>query len=217
MNGQEEKKSSPVAIVIIGLLFCVVCVLIGYIIGTASKDSNTKEQSNELSSPILSPAPSTTPKATSPSCPALDAVFENQPESGEVLEGSITSGYESSLTVSSASRNDSYIILEYSFRPEQEEQGGLQGLRAYLDSKYYSFYVRANDDIRVAVPLGTAKIYYASGKTWYGTDLKFGDDTVYSTSDDLFDFENYTYNITLYPVSDGDMYTYEISPEDFPK
>ncbi len=84
-----------------------------------------------------------------------------------------------------------------------------------------SFFVQGGNTVEIEVPLGTYKIYYCSGSKWYGTEYKFGENTQYSTSDDLLEFyhdNEYVYGntITLYPVSYGNFETEYIDEYEFP-
>lgn len=99
----------------------------------------------------------------------------------------------------------------------------------YMDDVYgnndISFYVKGGNTVTKDIPLGTYKLYYCSGETWYGVNHKFGSSTVASTSDDLFEFTssisgNYIYytswTVTLYRVQGGNMDTERIDLVDFP-
>lgn len=88
--------------------------------------------------------------------------------------------------------------------------------------KTMSFFSHGGDTIRIKVPLGTYKIYYATGSTWYGVDDLFGDDTVYKRCGTSFAFtqdnDGYSgWTLTLYPVEDGNMDSTVISADEFPK
>ena len=88
--------------------------------------------------------------------------------------------------------------------------------------KMMSFFGHGGETIRVKVPLGAYKLYFATGKTWYGIDDLFGEDTVYRKCDSTFSFtdnyESYSgWTVTLYPVVDGNMDTVTVSETDFPK
>lgn len=112
------------------------------------------------------------------------------------------------LTINTEKTSENhYIYLKY------------QGEDRYMDM---SFFVQAGSNIKVQVPLGTYEIYYCVGMDWYGTDLKFGQNTSYYTTDELFDFTYdgdyaYGHTITLYPVQNGNLKTTVINPEDFPE
>lgn len=77
----------------------------------------------------------------------------------------------------------------------------------------YSFMVGAGHSVEVFVPHGTYEIYYASGETWYGTELLFGSETVYgkleTRSHDGTYFFSYDYRyhygwyLELFPNEEG--------------
>lgn len=83
-----------------------------------------------------------------------------------------------------------------------------------------SIFVRSGETVEVEVPLGTFKVRYASGETWYGDDLLFGPETSYSEADTLFTFEvvgNQVrgFTITLYQVAHGNLKTKAIGAAEF--
>lgn len=83
-----------------------------------------------------------------------------------------------------------------------------------------NIFVRGGETVKTEVPLGSYIMKYASGNIWYGYKYLFGKQTIYSKSDDIFRFEivgNQVngYTVTLYKVIDGNLRTYEISPEQF--
>ncbi len=88
-------------------------------------------------------------------------------------------------------------------------------------SKDFSLFIGKGTTVNVDVPVGKYEMYYASGAVWYGTEFKFGADTVYKTTDEVFNFYtsgNYAYGteLTLYTVSGGNLSTKEIDGSDFP-
>ena len=84
-----------------------------------------------------------------------------------------------------------------------------------------SFYIKGGNTVEIDVPLGTYKIYYATGDTWYGKKDRFGYFTNYYKCDDTFVFDidgDYVngYTLTLYSVSNGNMSTDPVSESVFP-
>ena len=74
--------------------------------------------------------------------------------------------------------------------------------------------------MKVKVPFGTYEVRYASGDTWYGYEYLFGPETSYSKADKAFTFEfdgNQIsgYTITLYKVTNGNLSTKKIRPNEF--
>lgn len=90
------------------------------------------------------------------------------------------------------------------------------------NSKYdFSLFVSAGSTTDVKAPVGSYTMYYASGKTWYGTDYRFGVGTNYYKADSTFRFYisgNYVYGteVTLYQVIGGNMDSEQISENEFP-
>lgn len=105
----------------------------------------------------------------------------------------------------------------------------VRGNKAYyvvLNSlDYYScdmsFMVAPNSYAEVEVPLGEYEIFYATGETWYGPDLKFGPDTQYYQCDDTLRFYKdgkyyQGYTLELYLQNNGNLETDQISAANFP-
>lgn len=109
-----------------------------------------------------------------------------RPASGTLFSG--IKYLDSEITVTADSSYD-YVVL----------------LKDKHGAERVSFYVRAGDTVTVGVPSEYLYVYFASGKDWYGygKGLMFGADTSYTKDDDALDFDNYTWEYTLYPVSDG--------------
>jgi hypothetical protein len=81
-------------------------------------------------------------------------------------------------------------------------------------------YVHGGTTLEVEVPLGSYRMRYAYGSTWYGTKWAFGDDTQYFQADKVFDFEATSdgvsgYTVELIPQPDGNLATASIPAEDF--
>ena len=98
----------------------------------------------------------------------------------------------------------------YLLKMEHWESG-----RAILD-----VFVRGGDRVEIKVPVGTYRVKYASGKTWYGYEDLFGPRTSFSKADTSFQFkrtfDGYSgYTITLYKVQNGNLSTSKIGASDF--
>lgn len=81
-------------------------------------------------------------------------------------------------------------------------------------------FIRGGSTIEIEVPLGTYRLKYAVGQTWYGYEHYFGPSTGYSKADSNFRFYNdgyrvSGYTVTLYQVRDGNLSTSRLSPEQF--
>lgn len=121
----------------------------------------------------------------------------DEPRSGEVLAGQ-QDFYGSEITVNASSGEACVVKLKTS--------AGLEKL---------SFYVRAGDSVTIHVPDEKLYVYFASGKTWYGKDQLFGAYTSYSMDDEICDFTRYTWEYTLYPVTDGNFSQTPIDASEF--
>jgi hypothetical protein len=51
-----------------------------------------------------------------------------------------------------------------------------------------TFFVQGGQSYEAVVPVGTYRVKYATGSTWYGVDLVFGPDTRYSEAVEIFEF-----------------------------
>ena len=85
----------------------------------------------------------------------------------------------------------------------------------------FAFYVKAGSSATVNAPTGTYILYYASGKNWYGPELKFGQGSHFYKSPDPITLEEdeTSYDVlelTLYEVVDGNMDTDPIDESEFP-
>ena len=70
----------------------------------------------------------------------------------------------------------------------------------YTGQSILTVFVRGGESIDIEVPLGTYKLKYAVGKTWYGPDYLFGPETSYSKADEKFLFSRVGNNISGYTV-----------------
>lgn len=119
------------------------------------------------------------------------------PRSGDILSGSeCFDGSE--LTITADIRSSCIVKLKTA--------SGIERL---------SFYVRAGDTVTVGVPAEYLYVYFASGDTWYGKRLLFGEETYYSMDDEIRDFTQSTWEYTLSPVNNGNFSETPIDPDDF--
>lgn len=110
-----------------------------------------------------------------------------QPVSGKILSGQeYTDGSEITVTASSGS---SYVV----------------SLKNAAGTTRVVFFVRAGETVTVGVPREKLYVYFASGDKWYGykKGYMFGEHTAYSMDDEVKDFITYTWEYTLYPVTNG--------------
>jgi hypothetical protein len=91
---------------------------------------------------------------------------------------------------------------------------------ANTDSPIMTIYVRGGRTYETDVPLGTYRLRYATGRTWYGTKYLFGPETGYSEVDDNISFsvqgdEVQGNDIQLVPQLGGNLATKTISAAEF--
>ena len=120
-----------------------------------------------------------------------------EPASGTILTGNKVYG-GSEITIY-ASSGDSCVVK----------------LKTRSGTERISFYVRAGDTVTVNVPAEYLYVYFASGSTWYGKNDLFGAKTHYQKTENVRDFTEYTWEFTLYPVSDGNLTLDQIDEDEF--
>lgn len=81
-------------------------------------------------------------------------------------------------------------------------------------------FIRSGESVEIQLPLGTYELRYASGKTWYGLDHRFGPETRYSKADKQFDFVDNGYQVSGYTVElytqvNGNLHTSGIPANQF--
>lgn len=81
-------------------------------------------------------------------------------------------------------------------------------------------FVRGGSVTSIEVPLGTYRLKYASGNTWYGYEHYFGPTTGYNQADSDFRFYEdgnrvSGYTVTLYQVQNGNLRTSRLPPNQF--
>ena len=86
--------------------------------------------------------------------------------------------------------------------------------------KTLTLFIRGGRSAEISVPLGTFRLKYATGETWYGSQYRFGPDTRYNEADRLFQFtdDGYQYSgytVELFLQDNGNLRTEQISPDDF--
>jgi hypothetical protein len=106
------------------------------------------------------------------------------------------------------------------------------GIKSRSGSNYYvklvnlrgqtamTAFIRGGQYFEMLVPLGTYELKYAAGNTWYGEHQLFGQNTVYSKANELFDFTfdgtRYSgYTVELIMQTNGNLHTETISENDF--
>lgn len=129
------------------------------------------------------------------SAPTLTPVA--QPYSGEILVGTEAVD-ESEITIRAPYSDDCVVSL-----------------KTRSGTTVLSFFVRAGDTVTVGVPCDYLCCYFAYGDTWYGYTHLFGEDTYYAKDDEYQDYIDYTWEYTLYPVTDGNFSQTPIDEDEF--
>lgn len=205
---------------IIGLMFAIAIICTNYLPVAKYVDafhSSTPKTASTSTTPAATKAPAvTTKRPTATNTPAPVSVYN-----GKLF---IKSDYEGTcpFEVKADSTSNYYIYLEYQRAPSNSTTTRDRKTSAY--SPYESdvaFYLEKGKSYEIDVPVGVYKLYYATGDTFYGTKLLFGDKTRFYASDDLLNFysDSQYYNghtITLYSVSHGNFDTDPISESSFP-
>lgn len=191
------KKLKP--IVIVSLLVIVVAALI---VGSNNPAGGNSTSPTKAVTPTLAPASA---------------------YNGEIF---VVPSYESlcPLTVSVRGDQAYYVFLDYLYAPSYSTVD-----RHLEDEINYSsviendlaFYISPGSTVEIDAPIGVYRLYYATGETWYGKALLFGEDTATYTSDDLLEFyadDSYYNGVTLelWRQSGGNFDTKSISYDDFP-
>ncbi len=90
----------------------------------------------------------------------------------------------------------------------------------FTSQNVLDFFIRDGTTVEVLVPLGSDRIKYAVGQTWYGTDNLFGQNTSYAKASSRFDFTDagdkyhgYTLDLILQP--NGNLSKVPIKKSDF--
>lgn len=84
-----------------------------------------------------------------------------------------------------------------------------------------SFMIKPHSTVEILVPLGSYKLYYATGDDWFGPTLLFGEETQYYKAGSVLEFTAdkqyyYGHTLELWEQVGGNMTEIEISESDFP-
>lgn len=157
---------------------------------------------------VIQPLPSQN-RVAMPSPPSLpeepfDAAPEPLPQNG-VTEYDLVDDPIAPLRIVTRS-NDHYLVKVVDWDTEETAM---------------TMFIRAGETVKVEVPLGSYKLKYAAGKTWYGDIFLFGPNTVYSEAEKRLDFVMNSnrqvsgYTIELFLQPNGNLKTKRISAKDF--
>lgn len=83
-----------------------------------------------------------------------------------------------------------------------------------------SAFINSGDSLDLRVPLGVYRVFYASGREWYGFENLFGEETIYNEANKDLNFQIQDgqisgYVLTLYKVSNGNLTTKNINKSQF--
>lgn len=148
---------------------------------------------NLIFKPKIEPPPSVSETIAPIALPSNGTVYKNR-----------DSDYTAPLKINT-SGNDNYYIKLKDYKTKTDQ---------------VIFFVRGGKDFEIEIPVGKYLLYYACGEHWYGLDQLFGKNTLFYKADDIFTFsisKGYAngYELTLYPVIDGNLDTEIINPDDF--
>ena len=192
------------------LLFCLLTIGLIYLFAKSS----VNEQPSKTSPIPQSTAVTSTPFSSLP--------FSYQPQQASNGEVFVNPSYERVCPLKVSVRGfDAYFVrLVYISAPfySHTERHPISSVSHQGD---IAFYVSPGSTVDLDVPIGVYKLYYATGKTWYGQRLYFGDETRWFTSDDLLIFytEINTVNgitLELFTQTGGNFETYDIKENDLP-
>ena len=225
-NAKHKPKVSVLVIILLiisgAILGKVLSPLTSRVLHEVLPVTTTATPTKTLAPSTPPPTPYTTIRPTSTSAPLKPVTVFN----GMMLS---TPSYECTcpLTVSVPVGTNFYIYLRYLHQPgrstevrqllpEVSESGNSSKLNDDI-----SFYVKGGNSVSLDVPIGVYKISYACGETWYGTRYRFGEDTMYYTSDDTLTFfaDDQYYNghtLELWLQNDGNFDRTSIPESKFP-
>ena len=161
-------------------------------------------------------------KATSTITPTTTELPALSPVNGELF---ITPDFEDlcPFTIIAGSSTNYYIYLEYQYAPATSST--TRKIKSSATIPFESdvaFYLKGGQQVKINIPVGVYKLYYATGNKFYGTELLFGDNTRFYASDELLSFytDSQYYNghtITLKTIANGNFDTDPIPENQFPK
>ena len=131
------------------------------------------------------------------------------------------------LTVEAGAGSNYYVYMKYVSSPSYSlDKRTLKDGARYPYESDVAFYVGAGRSVSLDIPVGVYKLYYATGRDFYGTRYLFGENTLTYDADELLSFytskENGTvysngHTLTLYTVLNGNFDTDPIPESMFPK
>lgn len=203
----SRDRMSPAGIIIAAIL---VAGSIIYSQGGFSRSS----PATKTTAPVVTATARVTPEPTATPRPV--SVYN-----GQIIRQSDYEG-DAKFTIKASSYSNHYIYLEYKSAPVNTTVNRTR--KASASSPYendIAFFVEAGKEATIQVPIGTYKLYYASGDTYFGENILFGNRTSFYSSDDLLSFYAdgdyiYGHTVTLTAVEYGNFDTDPISESQFP-
>lgn len=195
---QQEKKSEEVC----GGCLIIILLAAAIVFTMLKSDESATTAAPRNDSARLRPPERRSPERRKPSQPRFNEPIQPMPQSGVFQRHH--SKEELAPFGIKTTRGSNYLVK----------------LVSVTGVDVMSVFVRGGDPVDIHVPLGTYEVKYASGKTWYGPKHLFGPSTGYSRAESTFNFrstaDGYSgYTITLYQVTNGNLETETIRPEDF--
>ena len=84
-------------------------------------------------------------------------------------------------------------------------------------NKCFSVFVWPGSEISIDVPtVDNLLLYTVCGKEWYGYEEYFGKNSIWSTSDDIFNFDTYIHTLTFKKIEGGNWETEDINSSQVP-
>ena len=198
----------------LGWLIAIILVggAIVYSQNSSRYDSRSRGSGLATKTPLITATPSPIPTAT----PKPYNAYNGEQFRISDYEGVCT------FTVEASSLSNHYIYLQYVSEPAKSVNARTlcsSAVRPYESDM--AFYVKKDSKATVKVPIGDYKLFYASGDTFFGEKLLFGDSTSFFSSDSILSFysdEEYVYGhtVTLTTVINGNLDTDPIPESQFP-
>ena len=141
------------------------------------------------------------------------------------------------LTVSARGTNSYFVYLKYIEEPYNSKENRTlkhddltiqreritESVPSITGEKFddISFYVSGDSTANIEIPIGIYQLYFACGKTWFGSEDLFGDETTYYTTDNLlnffFDGDDYNgYTLEIQSQNVGSFEADAIDKSEFP-
>lgn len=126
------------------------------------------------------------------------------------------------FTIEAPQGSNYYVYLQYKYAPINSTiNRKAHGSSTSPYENDIAFYLKSGQSVDIDVPVGTYKLFYAVGETFFGEKLLFGDRTKYYSSEDLLTFYTddqycHGHTVTLKTVVNGNFDTDPIFESQFP-